>query len=214
MAIRTATYTDPATGERLAEPRFVESYAGAVLTERERNYHDDSDFYAVVWDEAEGRIKNVEYATTRFGGTDRNSATPDATPEVKAKAREWLKNWYLGLLKSENEAASHYVKPGRKVKVVAGRKVPKGTTGTVGFVERVNYGRSKWTAYDAATFDADPAADGTRTRYYGVNTRNLEVVDPASYLVPDAELEARAERWAAGECWHAMAYLTPGMVVV
>jgi hypothetical protein len=64
-----------------------EKYIGAVLATRERNYYDDSDFYAVVWDEEDQCVKQVEYATTRFGGG--GVACVDATPEVIEKAKKF-----------------------------------------------------------------------------------------------------------------------------
>jgi ribosomal protein L19 len=69
------------------EDRVV-TYEGAVLATRERNYYDDSDFYAVVWDEEKQVVKNVEYATTRFGGG--GDARVDATPEVLEKAKAYF----------------------------------------------------------------------------------------------------------------------------
>lgn len=41
------------------------TYEGCVFETRERNFYDDSDFYAVVWDEASQDVIEVEYATTR-----------------------------------------------------------------------------------------------------------------------------------------------------
>jgi len=64
------------------------SYEGAVLATRERNGYHDSDFYAIVWDEAEGRLTSVLYDTTR--GASGGSATVDATEEVIEKARAWV----------------------------------------------------------------------------------------------------------------------------
>jgi len=63
-------------------------YVDAVLATRERNYYDDSDFYAVVWDEKSQAVINVEYATTRVGGG--GSAWVDATPEVIEKAKAYF----------------------------------------------------------------------------------------------------------------------------
>lgn len=64
------------------------SYTGCVLKTGEHNWHDDSDFYALVWDEKNGIVREIEYATTR-GWTYHNTATVDATPEVLAKAVAW-----------------------------------------------------------------------------------------------------------------------------
>lgn len=76
-----------ATAAHLAEAHET-SYEGVVLSLHERNGYDDSDFYAMVWDEETGRVKSVEYATTR-GWTYHNGASVDATDEVRAKAVAW-----------------------------------------------------------------------------------------------------------------------------
>lgn len=73
-------------GEKLCKfntPRYYRTkHVGAVLADRERNYHDDSDFYAVYWDFEDGAPSTIEYATTRFGGG--GSCKVDATDEVRA----------------------------------------------------------------------------------------------------------------------------------
>jgi hypothetical protein len=61
------------------------TYEGAVLRLRERNGYDDSDFYALVWDEEQQATREIQYATTR-GWTYHNGASIDATREVIEKA--------------------------------------------------------------------------------------------------------------------------------
>lgn len=98
MSIFTATRDKQAEGDKetmvLGQSLFLnETYKGCVLETGEFNGRDDSDFYALVWDETESKIKRIEYATTRFW-TYGNSAQIDATPEVKAKALAyWLDNY-------------------------------------------------------------------------------------------------------------------------
>ena len=65
-------------------------YKGCVLRKWEHNGYDDSDFYADVWDEAEQRVKSIEYATTRFW-TYHLGAVVDATPEARGCAEAWEK---------------------------------------------------------------------------------------------------------------------------
>ncbi len=80
-------YSSPCDGPM--RPLFMQvSWIGCVLETRERNYHDDSDFYALVWDDSEQRVRSIDYATTR-GWTYPNSATVDATPEILAKVEAW-----------------------------------------------------------------------------------------------------------------------------
>lgn len=55
----------------------VIEYEGAVLSRREHNGYDDSDFYATVYDAEADEVRSVMYATTR-GWTYHNSATVDA----------------------------------------------------------------------------------------------------------------------------------------
>ena len=57
------------------------THIGLVVRAGEHNYRDDSDFFAIVWDEENEKPREVEYASTR-GWTYPNSATVDATPEV------------------------------------------------------------------------------------------------------------------------------------
>ncbi|MFD8648692.1 single stranded DNA-binding domain-containing protein [Streptomyces mirabilis] len=64
------------------------TYEGAVLRLRERNGYDDSDFLADVWDAEAGRVRTVQYATTR-GWTYHNGASIDATREVIELAVAW-----------------------------------------------------------------------------------------------------------------------------
>lgn len=65
-----------------------ETHAGLVLGTYEKNGYDDSDFFAIVWDDEIGMVKHVCYATTR-GWTYLNAANVDASPEVIAKARAY-----------------------------------------------------------------------------------------------------------------------------
>lgn len=77
---------------------FRTEYEGCVLQTRERNWRDDSDFEALVWDESRSKLKWVGYSTTRCW-TYLNSATVDATPEVIEKAQKFLEaEIYSGLV--------------------------------------------------------------------------------------------------------------------
>lgn len=100
-------------------------FPGAVITTRERNFHDDSDFYALVWDGE--KLTNVEYDTTRYAGG--GSATVDATPEVIATANAWA---YKTLRRVAWKGYVERLRKPRKgdvVEVVRGRKLPVGTRG-------------------------------------------------------------------------------------
>lgn len=131
------------------------THEGLVLRLGEYNGYNDSDFYAEVWSEEEGKPVNVVYGSTR-GWTYPNNAWVDATPEVEAKAEEYRK----GLERAHREIArkkeAATPRAGKHVRVVKGRKVPRGTEGRVfwfGFKwghERVGFkdaaGETFWTA--------------------------------------------------------------------
>lgn len=59
------------------------AYIGRVLSTGEVNGYDDSDFYAIVWNDERQTAERIVYATTRAWTYDR-SASVDATPEVLA----------------------------------------------------------------------------------------------------------------------------------
>lgn len=65
----------------------VKTYIGRVLTEYEKNGYNDSDFFAIVWDDETDTIKTIEYGSTRHGGS--YGCDIDATPEVIAKAKAY-----------------------------------------------------------------------------------------------------------------------------
>jgi hypothetical protein len=112
------------------EPIFSETYKGAVLATYERNGYDDSDFYAIVWDAEEKKIKHVEYATTR-GWTYNNGASVDATEEVIEEAARFNERNLLSAMRLRALGEAKLPKIGRNVVVVRGRKIPKGTKGRV-----------------------------------------------------------------------------------
>jgi hypothetical protein len=105
-------------------------YVGCVIDTFERNGHEDSDFYAVCWDEEQGRVVTIEYDTTRCpaGGT----AEIDATEEAIRKAYRYYKADAKELFdKIANEQLAKKFSKGDEVVVVKGRKVAKGTIGKV-----------------------------------------------------------------------------------
>ncbi len=106
----------------------VIQYAGCVLNTWERNGSWDSDFYATVWDEEQGAVRDVEYDTTRCGGG--GSADIDATDDVLRKVyRYYFNSAREHFDKYANaEKAKTYGK-GDDVCVIKGRKIKAGTVG-------------------------------------------------------------------------------------
>jgi hypothetical protein len=128
MAVRIWTGKDANAPAR--EEDYEVSWVGQVVGLREMNGYDDSDFYAIVWDAAEGRTREVWYATTR-GWTYRNSAAVDATEEVWAAYNAWRQARADEAAAAQAAWEAAQPRKGRTVTVVKGRKVPLGTTGTV-----------------------------------------------------------------------------------
>lgn len=127
----------------------VETHQGLVLSTGEMNGYDDSDFYAVVWNEAAGHTERVTYASTR-GWTYPNNATVDATEEVKAKyaARCAAITAELRARKAATEAAAPVKgKRAKTVRNVKGKNaIEAGVTGTVFWVGADGFGKTYYGA--------------------------------------------------------------------
>lgn len=153
MAVFRETYVkgpdgEPAVdaeGKRTYETEMTEEYKGATFYDFERNGYHDSDFYAVVWDAEAKCVRSIEYATTRFGGTDSNRVVTDATDEVVAAMAEVEAENYRQDLIDQWRADAAYVRKGSRVRLTRtfnGRKQPKveeGTEGTVIWRGASNY---------------------------------------------------------------------------
>jgi hypothetical protein len=103
---------------------FEICYQGCVLTDREENHSDDSDFYAIVYDMNNKTMRRVDYNSTRYAGG--GSCQVDATEDIKLLSK---KDAYDRLWKIKKyDRTTH---KGMKLRVIKGRKVPLGTTGVV-----------------------------------------------------------------------------------
>lgn len=169
-----------------------ERYQGATLCTRERNWADDSEWYAVVWDAQEGKLKEVVYAST-CGGTERNKAIVDATPDVIKQAGLWLAKWAFDRWREANEEQAQLVKVGKTVKVVRGRKVPVGLVGQV--VMMYDYTPNEWTRIVRVVIEVN----GHR---YVTNVSNVVVDNPQQYLKPMSEGRRIATAVVRDGMWH------------
>lgn len=109
------------------------THVGLVISLGEVNGSSDSDFYAIVWNPEKRCEERVEYASTR-GWTYPNRASVDLTPEHAADRAEWLEERRQAAIKRQAEIEAATPKKGRRVKVVGGRKLAKGTEGEVFWV--------------------------------------------------------------------------------
>lgn len=108
------------------------SYRGLVVSTRERNGYDDSDFLAtVVVNEETMETEEICYATTR-GWTYFNSADVDAPTELIARWRDKLRAAAQAADEAREAASKALPKVGRRVVVTSKRSsIPEGTEGTV-----------------------------------------------------------------------------------
>lgn len=165
----------------------AESHVGKVLKLRELNGYDDSDFYALVWDEEQQQTREITYATTR-GWTYHNHAGIDATREVIEKAVAHRAAVYLADWEREH-----------------GKRVEKGMTARVTVKGETLTGTVAWVGQSKA-FTAWEARYGTPQPRYGIRVegraklifRNADsptlAVDVPAWTDEDrAEMIARAE---------------------
>jgi hypothetical protein len=106
-----------------------DAYVGLCISNREVNGYDDSDWYMKVWNEEKNCPEEIFFATTRGWSYPSMRSYPDATPEVMAKYEHWLELERLKALKRAEEREDKEVRKGKMIRVVRGRKVPRGTVG-------------------------------------------------------------------------------------
>jgi len=186
-----------ANGGRL-EGKRVYFYEGCVLTTREENGYDDSDFYAIIWDEKEQCIRRDTYASTRYAGG--GHAEIDATPEVREKAAEWNRKALIERMSKLAEIEANAPRVGKVVEVVKGKM--KGVTGVLGWIGKGPY-NNHWKNGRVGL----DTLDGERVWN---SIHNLQVVNPEEHLRSQEEIEAHADR--IKEQWHTL-FASYGMVV-
>jgi hypothetical protein len=144
------------------------THVGLVLDIGEYSERDDSDFYAVVWNPEAGCAERITYASTR-GWTYPNGAGIDATPEVIEAWTAWSRACQEKRRAAQELAAAKVPARGKTIRVVKGRKVPKGITG-----ECIWYGPGK-----AYRYGSKPMRVGLKTQngtVYWTDAGNVEVV--------------------------------------
>lgn len=103
-------------------------FVGLTLDDREENGASDSDFYAIVWDPSQQRIRRIDYASTRFGGG--GGCVVDATEQAKAAAEIAFEELLRARIRIQMEREAAKPDIGKLVVVNAGRKY-KGLVGEV-----------------------------------------------------------------------------------
>jgi hypothetical protein len=108
---------------------LYDTHQGFCLQDREENGRDDSDFYMVVWNPDKKEPEKKYFGTTRSWSYPTLASHVDATPEVRAAYEEWSTERNREIRQAEQERQARIPGRGKTLKVVKGRKVPKGTVG-------------------------------------------------------------------------------------
>ncbi len=180
------------------------TYEGCVLYDWERNYHDDSDFYALVWDEAEGRIRTVEWGTTRFAGL--GSCSTDATEEVQKAAATYLARVAFDRWVEANYAQAATVEKGKEVVCTATRGKNKGKRGTVIWYGVAHAAYSEWSKVWRVGVRQENG------EVFWTGAENVQVIDPLEYARPLAEGLVFASQVAADRRWSFLIATPAGVV--
>jgi len=177
----------------VAERDWRVEYEGCVLQTYERNGYDDSDFYAIVWDEAQSTVKHVMYATTR-GWTYANGADVDATPEAIAKAQLAMRESDIHMAMLSEEWDSTVPKKDRRVRVLGtgknndrprrwkGEVIEADTEGVVFWIGVDGYNSTRWNTRHRLGVELD---DG---RKVFSSQDSFEVTNPEQYRRSEDEI--------------------------
>lgn len=166
------------------------SYEGCVFNIWEHNSYNDSDFYADVIEPLTGEIKSIEYDTTRYAGCGIAQANIDLTKEnyctyltnsYEKKLNEFIKKYQDELKKVDKN---------KKVIVIKGRKVPKGTEGVVFWVGTQNYDRYKRSGYEVTRIGFKDKFDTV----YWTSADNVEVIIQEQLSLEEIEYKFNEKR--------------------
>jgi hypothetical protein len=188
------------------------TFAGQVLTTREQNFYDDSDFYALVWNEETQQIERIQYASTRYASYG-NNAIADATPEVIAKANAYAYRFLRKLLWASFIENLKKPTKGDKVKVIKGRKAPVGTVGTLFWIGQTQTfgGYSAWSQKASTKAGIGIGEKGIDGRFDAANVmwtyvENLEADVCSKFKVSEAKRKLASLKrsgWSAFLAWQA-----------
>ena len=192
MPIYTPIYSDKRDGGLAEIIETKETYTERVLEVYEDNGYNDSDFYAVVWDDEQNCLIHKQYATTRFY-SEGYGAKVDATPEIIEKANAEKAKYFLKYAIENDLENAKSVKIGKKVEVTRGRK-NRGTIGEVFWVgrpEKFSYHSKEYRAIGIKLND-ERDDNGKFKNIVFANDYNCDVINFETYLTDQSELERRA----------------------
>ena len=192
MPIFTPVYSKERDGGHAEIIETKETYVGRVLETYEENGYNDSDFYAIVWDDETNSLIHKQFATTRFYSNG-YGAKIDATPEVIAKATAERKARFLKSAIEKDEETAKTVAKGKMVEINRGRK-NRGIIGEVFWVgnpEKFSYYAKEHRSV-GIKLDDERDDNGKFKNIVFAYDYNCDVINFESHLTNTKELEETA----------------------
>ena len=192
MPIFTPVYSKERDGGHAEIIETKESYVGRVLETYEENGYNDSDFYAVVWDDETNSLIHKQFATTRFYSNG-YGAKIDATPEIIEKATAERKARFLKSAIEADEETAKTVAKGKMVEINRGRK-NRGIIGEVFWVgspDKFSYYAKEHRSV-GIKLDDERDDNGKFKNIVFAYDYNCDVINFESHLTNTRELEETA----------------------
>lgn len=178
------------------------------LAEFERNMHDDSDFYAVVYDDEANQLRQVLAGTTRFACETKTFAEP--TDEVLAVAEKLLAERFFEMMKlAEEQMRAWAPRPGevhrgdelKLHRTVNSRKAgsfEKGLVGRVTWVGPNQFRTYYRNGYNRPEHDYRVGLEFADGRRHFFALADCRITKP---MPTDDEIAARAVKAATNRYW-------------
>jgi hypothetical protein len=192
MPIFTPVYSKERDGGHAEIIETKETYVGRVLETYEENGYNDSDFYAIVWDDETNSLIHKQFATTRFYSNG-YGAKIDATPEIVEKATAERKTRFLKSAIENDEETAKTVAKGKMVEINRGRK-NRGIIGEVFWVgnpDKFSYYAKEHRSV-GIKLDDERDDNGKFKNIVFAYDYNCDVINFESHLTDTKELEETA----------------------
>lgn len=189
--------------EDTPEGKRVTIYTGCVLDKFERNFYDDSDFYAIVFDKTLGICKTMLVGTTRAAFNI--PCQIDATDEIEDRARQWLYDWHIQFGVAASERAVRKIEVGKCVQFMKAYRPRKETNipvevGQLAYVRKLYPDYFKRNEFKALVQFTNGPLIG-ETAFHSLD--KLAVFSPEVYEQSMDTIRANARRHADSEQWRA-----------
>jgi hypothetical protein len=192
MPLFTPVYSKERDGGHAEIIETKETYVGRVLETYEENGYNDSDFYAIVWDDETNSLIHKQFATTRFYSNG-YGAKIDATPEIIEKATAERKTRFLKSAIEADEETAKTVAKGKMVEINRGRK-NRGIIGEVFWVgnpDKFSYYAKEHRSV-GIKLDDERDDNGKFKNIVFAYDYNCDVINFESHLTNTKELEETA----------------------